>query len=339
MTLPFRFLYCALFLLFGTSISAAEEPINRYITPQPAQQKTTIYGFTRAYKSYPLAFEVSGKVTTINSEVGERITNSTFACLDSQFVDLDIQHNNSQINALQADLSFLEKQLQRQRQLLKQNSTSRSQYDDTERQFTSTQHQLQSLQVQQAILNERKQRHCLTLPSGWRIKQKQLEVGEWVTAGQPVGEVGDFRKLLVPLSVTVNEYQYLRQHPDQLEVTLPEVTRTVAAEIYRTYPGFDEQSHKIKLDLVIDNSEESLRGGLKAELNLYLPAAANTYYVPEAALEKRYGEYWLKAQSGEEIAVTFLSLTDETDAAGRRLVKISSQAIKPKQSYLLRRPN
>ncbi|MCG8669323.1 MAG: HlyD family efflux transporter periplasmic adaptor subunit [Pseudomonadales bacterium] len=337
MSLLFRILKIALLVFVGITPIYAEETSNRYFQPQPAQQRTTLYGFTRAHKAFPITFEVSGKVVVIYAEVGERITDASFACLDSQFVDLDIQHNNSQISALQADLTFLEKQLNRQSKLLKKESTSITQYEDTERQFTATKHQLESLKVQKTILEERKQRHCISLPSGWRIKQRQLEAGEWINAGQPVGEVGDFRKLIVPLSVTVNEYQYLVQNKDKLELVLPEISDSVPAHIYRTYPGFDEQGHKIKIDLAIDNTEELLRGGLKAELNIYLPAAAHTYYVPESALEKRYGEYWLKTKSGDEIAVTFISLTDETNADGLRLVKISTKAIAPDQKFLLRR--
>jgi RND family efflux transporter MFP subunit len=277
------------------------------VKAQPAFQREMLSGFTRERTRLLLSAETSGRVAEVNGDVGDlTLAESPFACLDQTFIDLELAANRAERQALQVDLTYYRKEVKRIRQLLAQKSSSESQLDAAVRNLDKTEVQLEGLKISGRTLQERKHRHCIRTPAGWRVISRQVEPGEWINAGEPVVEIGDYRSLLVPFALSGVEYQALQQLGDGLRLSLPQQGRTVPASLLRVSPAFDETSRKIQVELEITQGLEAARGGLRAELTLAIPLSSGAVVVPASALLQRYEQYWLKRPEGEEVRVVYL---------------------------------
>lgn len=291
-------------LLSFTQFIDARETL---VEARTAMQRETLSGFTRARTRLVLSAEASGKVVQVNADVGDAIqADEPFACLDPTFIDLEIRANQAEMESLQVDVSHFRKQVRRFNQLLKQNSSSQSQLDDAQHSLDKTLIQLTNLKIQADILQERKRRLCVLAPEGWLVVMRHVEEGQWVNAGEPVVELGDYSRLLVPFALTAEEYRVLEAKSGSLTLRFPSQGHQVAARIERVSPAFDEASRKIFIELQLVGNDIQPRGGLRAELDLDIPIRSGAVLLPERALTQEYEEHWLTRPNGDRVSVVFL---------------------------------
>ncbi len=296
------------------------------VTAQAAYRQETLTGFTRERTRLLLSAETGGRVSEVNGDVGDLTREEfPFACLDQTFIDLELAANRAEQEALRVDLDYFGKEVRRIRQLLAQKSSSESQLDAAVRNLDKTEVQLEALKIAGQTLRERKVRHCIRSPAGWRVISRQVEPGEWINAGQPVVEIGDYRSLLVPFALSMPEYQALQGLDDDLSLRLPQRGETLPARLLRVSPAFDQASHKIQVELEIAEGIDDPRGGLRAELTLTIPLNSGAVVMPESALLKRYEQFWLRRPDGEEVGVVYLGREEGPEGA---VVRVASPEVK-----------
>jgi RND family efflux transporter MFP subunit len=297
-----------------------------------AVQTETQSGFTRAHTRLILSAEESGRIVSVNGDVGDRLENENpFACLDSTYLDLELRANQAEQRALEVDKDYYRKEVVRYSKLVKKNSSSESQLDAAQRNLDKTRNQLKSLSIAAKVLRERKSRLCITAPQGWQVIKRYVEPGQWVNGGEPVVEVGDYSRLVVPFALSGLEYQaLLAQQESGLSVTLPDHQLTIPAQMIRLSPAFDERSRKIHFELQLEAGLPLYRGGLRVELSLKIPTRSGAVLVPQQALQQRYEQYWLRRPDGSEIAVVYLGRSN--DASGD-WVRVASPQVKPGDQF------
>ncbi len=306
-------------------ITSAAWADGQLVTAEPAYRQETLSGFTRERTRVLLSAETNGRVTAVYGDVGDlTVDEPPFACLDPTFIDLELAANRAEQEALRVDLDYFRKEVKRIRQLLAQKSSSESQLDAAVRNQNKTEVQLEALQIAAQTLRERKARHCIRTPAGWRVISRQVEPGEWINTGQPVVEIGDYRSLLVPFALSMTEYRAMQRLDDDLSLRLPQQGVTVPARLLQVSPAFDQASRKIQVELEIGEGIDTPRGGLRAELDLTLPLNTGAVVVPESALVKRYEQYWLRRPDGEEVRVVYLG---HEEGAEGGVVRVASPEV------------
>lgn len=324
--------YCILLFFFlNTTISSAKE--SQLVTVQAAFQSVILSGFTRARQSMPIASEVAGKITHIYADIGQPIPeNGIFACLDKTFIDLDITATKNSIYQHAADLKFLSKQVERHKKLVKTNSAAISLYDDLIRQKKNAYYEIQLAKINQQKLEETKNRHCIKAPKNWIITQRSIEVGQWIDMGTSIAQADNYNELMIPLTLTAEELEALQKKQDNFTIYLPEYKQEISASIARISPAFDQLSHKIQVDLFIQDTNSFHRGGIRAELSLAISDKLNTYFISSKALDERFEEVWLTRKNGEKIRVMLLSYLND------KVAKISSAEIQMGDQFQLQQP-
>ncbi|NOQ16300.1 MAG: efflux RND transporter periplasmic adaptor subunit [Methyloprofundus sp.] len=298
-TLPMLFV---LILWLSSPICQAEN--SSFVSVQPAFQTITLSGFTRARRSMPIASEISGKITHIYADIGDEIPkNGIFACLDNTFIKLDIAATENSIAQHGVDLKYLTKQVQRHKKLVKTRSAAISLLDDLIRQKELAYRAIQSAKIEKQKLKETKRRHCIKAPKGWVVTERSIEQGQWIDIGTPIAQANNYKQLLIPLTLTAMELDALQQKPKQFTIYLPEYKREVSATIERISPAFDEHSHKIRVDILVQDTSIQQRSGIRAELALDIPDQMNTFLIPKKALDERFEEVWLTRKNGKKIRV------------------------------------
>ncbi len=322
-----------LFLLFflNTRLSTAGE--GQLVSVQPAYQITTLTGFTRARHSMPLASEFSGKVTHIFADIGQAIPeDGIFACLDKTFVKLDIVSTQNSIEQHYIDLKYYRKQVNRHKKLVKSRSAAVSELDDLKRKKENASYKKQHELLKKQKLEETLRRYCIRAPHNWKITQRNIVIGQWINSGTTIAQADDYNQLLIPLTLTPEELNALEQKHKNLTVYLPEYKQEIPASLERISPAFDEQSHKIRVDLLIDDTSKFNRGGIRTELALEVPDKLNTYLIPQKALDERFEEVWLTRKNGKKIRVMLLGYLNDD------IAKVSSPEINMGDQFKLLQP-
>ena len=313
---------------------SAEPP--EFAVAEPAMRAITLTGFTRARARLPLIAEVSGRVLTVNYDIGDTIgADAVFAQIDDTFLRLELEQVSVQEGRLRSQIDFDQREVDRYKQLARQNNAAASQLDTYQQTLTNNRHELRRLEVEQRVLEERIARTAISPPTGWRVTARGVEPGQWVNQGEPLGEVADYRTLLVPFALTPEQYTALRALSEQSEgirLALPDLDRQVSASVLRTNPGFDPDTRKIAVELQLGTGLDSRRGGLRAELRLPIPERSGAVLLPPAAVRQSYDEYWVHPENGDPVRVVLLGRFSGPD--GDRL-RVSGPGVTPGTRVLL----
>ncbi|HSO20907.1 MAG TPA: HlyD family secretion protein, partial [Desulfosarcina sp.] len=172
-----------------------------------------------------------------------------------------------------------------------------------------------------------RRRHRVPAPKGWIVVEKMVEAGEIVAAQKPLGRVGDYRRLIVPLSVTTDELAAIRDMGDNLAVSLE--GRPIRATLNWVNPEFDEQTRKLGIELLLSADIPEHRGGLRLTLPLLLDAEG--IWIPKAAVVDRYeNPRVILKTTGDTIRITVLGETDgHLIAAADRQLPVGTELAAP----------
>ena len=305
MKINIKLLFFGLILALSSHPAYAADPL---ATAQAAYRQITVTGFTRARASMELATEVPGKIEHVYADIGDAIPgDGKFACIDDTFVAIDIKSAENDI-ARHGTLSisiFIKNRSPGISNWLKK-SAAVSLLDDLERQLGNSQRLLQSDKLRKQRLRETRRRHCVESPSGWKVVERYIEPGQWVDTGMPVARVSDYSSLLVPFALSEKQLAALQQQRGNLKVFLPDFDRMVPAAIEHISPAFDDQSRKLRIDLLVNEGLPQHRGGLRVDLTLKLMDEPGILLIAKGALDKRFEEIWLERKDGKNIRVSLL---------------------------------
>lgn len=303
------------------------------VAAQASSREVVLTGFTRARATLDLVAEEPGRIESVRTEIGDSIgKDGLFARIDDTFIRLDLDSNRVQQAQLRSRIGFNETETVRYRQLVAQNTAAQSQLDALEQTLAASRFELDALVVQEKVLLERLARTRVSAPVSWRVMARDVEPGQWVGTGQVVGRAGDFATLLVPFALTPEEYEALRRRADELTLTMPELGRSVPAKVERVNPGFDPETRKIAVDLVVGPGLPEMRGGLRTQLTLGMPEAGGSVLLPQAAIENRYEDHWVTRVDGERVRVMLLGNHGGPDGS---LVRVHGEGLRPGDMFRL----
>ncbi len=286
-----------------------------------AQKEVTLKGYTRSETKATLSSEVSGKVLAVNYEIGDITATLPIIVIDTTFVDFTIKRTQYAIDVLQTTLkrhrsraAYLNKEYQRISTLFKQNSTPETRRDSAaedlqqaELQAASTALQITQHQTELQELKERRRRHRITAPAGWVVTRKFVENGEIVQPDEPLVEIADYRRLVVPLVVNSEEINAISAMPRPLKAYIE--GHPVMADIHWINPAFDEKTRKMNVELFLKDYHGERRGGLVFSLPLSIASAG--LRVPREAVISRYENPRVQLKdSGELVPIIILDQND-----------------------------
>ncbi len=323
-------------LIFTIPLWATEESQKPWVqngifAARPATRQVTLIGYTRARHVMDMVSEESGRCIKVEADVGDTVgEDGTFCVLDTTFIDLAIEKNRVEQKRLENMIAYHVKESRRFKELVRRESAAQSTLDRTQNKLDQSEFELQALRTEEGRLIERRERHTIRVPSGWSVTERVVEPGEWVSAGTHLGKAGDFRKLLLPFSLSPEEYSTLRRLKGAAKLRFPDEGKegiTLKADVERISPAFDPQTRKINVDLTVGKGLSDMRGGLRAELDLEIPDPSGAVLVPAEAVSERYEDSWLTRENGEQVRVVLLGNGMQNTA------RVRSPEVKPGQRF------
>jgi hypothetical protein len=317
-------------LLLVPCLSAAENGL----FVREATKQIVLTGYTRSIKSQVVSSEISGKVLKVNLDIGDAAGSKPFIEIDPTFIDFQIQSTSHSLTSLEITIkkarsrvSYLEKESSRIEGLLIEDLATKSRSDAVSQDLEQAILELQSAEEEQSVLKlklaeliERRNRHNISVPQGWIVTKRDVEVNENVQPGAPLGRVADYRELVVPLYVSSDELLSIQSLPRTFNAKLEGAT--VMASINWINPEFNEKTRKLHIELILINYSGPKRGGLK--LTLPLNVYTDGLYIPKAAVSTRYENPVVTLKHTEQV-IQLLILED----AGSYLLAAEDERLSP----------
>ncbi|MFP7753468.1 efflux RND transporter periplasmic adaptor subunit [Thermodesulfobacteriota bacterium B35] len=311
-------------------------------TALPSESLIRLTGFTRARASMDIVSEVSGRCLEVRADVGQPVpADGVFARIDPTFIRLELEANAIARRQARRQLRYEEREVRRARKLLTDRASSQARLDQLELKRDQTRLKLDQLASKRRRLEETLARHAVPAPAGWLVIRRNLEPGQWVTAGTPLARCGDYTGLIVPLAVTAPELARLREEkPIRLE--FPDQGLPGTATLYRISPGFDPATRKVRLDLLVDRETLARlprqQGGLRVVVRLTMEDPMHALRVPAAAVRERYEENWLTRPDGSQVRIIVLGPAPPPAGDKGRWLRIISPEISAGDIFLLPTP-
>ena len=336
----------ASFLLVAVDVSAAEQPTTWKPHDHPAPIERSITSFTRPRRVVVVAAEVSGRVTAVMLDVGQRVAPEQAAGVvsiddkqaviarDQAVAAVTASEQASTAAALAgkaaaAEADLRERTAARTKTLADQGKLSVEEADTAATtaelaRLASERAKVTELQASTAALQARLDlaraedhltRHRVPAPGGWLVAQRLVEPGTMVVAGTPLLRVVDTSTLVVEVHLTSDELAALRTQ------VMPSVRfprhgdRRAAVTLARIDPEFDPltRKHRVELDLAGDAAPEPL-GGLEVSLSFPLPDPSGALLIP-ASYVRTVGERPRVRTTGDtEVVVTIIRQVGEAVA-------------------------
>lgn len=308
--------FLTIVVLLTLSVSAEET-----LLVTPARKEIALTGYTRADAVVTIASEVAGRVLSVGYNVGDPVTSAPFAEIDPTFIDFQIRASRQSLDKLavarrknDSRVAYLEKEFSRIDRLHKgdratevRRDAAKEELDQARLEGETLAAEATALRITLDELEERRRRHRVPAPEGFVVVARMAEPGEIVSAGTPLGRVADFRQLVVPLAVTSETLDAIRNLPDPFPATLAD--QAVQARLDRVNPEFDENTRKLAIEIAVSDFSGPHRGGLPFSLNLSVPAPG--LRVPRAAVVNRYENPRVtRSDTGETVPVLVLGETD-----------------------------
>jgi len=277
---------------------------------RPATRQVTLIGYTRARHVMDIVSEESDRCVKVAADVGDTIgEDGIFCMLDTTFMDLSIEKNRVDQERVENRIGYEIKEVRRFEELVGRESAAQSKLDELQNRVDQSGFELETLETEETHLKERRERHVIRVPAGWTITERTVEPGQWIQAGALLGKGGDFRRLLVPFSLSPEEYSAVKRLRGTAKLRFPDEGEegiTLEAKVERISPAFDPETRKMSVDLCVSKGLSHMRGGLRAELDLQLSDPSEAVLVPAGAVLERYEEFWLTRENGEQVRVVLL---------------------------------
>lgn len=290
-----------LLFVFGYSLIFA----NDFAVLERTTNKIEIYGYTRAYRSLTVSSEVAGKCLKTSGEMGSVVKeNETIFTFDDTNTKLLISQTKLGLDIAARQIEFLEKEVVRNEKLLKTNSIPEIAFNDIvlKRDLAILEKKLKENQLEQLI--EESKKFSIIGPTGYTLEQRFLEVGALAGPGVPLARYGDYQRLIIPISVTFEEFQIL-EVKKEFDLELVDYQKKAKAKLLRRHSNFDEMSRKILVDLELLEYPVDKVGGIKTLLVFEVPSQ-NSFTVSEKAINESYEEYSVVTEKDQKIKIKIL---------------------------------
>ena len=184
-------LFILISLLLGCSrkqgnVSLVKVEVQR-VELTEAAQTMTLTGEIRAQVESDLGFRTDGRITERLVGVGDHVSSGQIlAKLDPQEQQARVDAAESEVRAAEAKFANETSNLDRQKLLLSRNTTSPSEYDRAEESFRTAQSSLEAAKAQLGTARDALGQTELRADYAGTITARNAEVGQVVSAGQPV---------------------------------------------------------------------------------------------------------------------------------------------------------
>ncbi len=262
----------------------AEAPIRAVktmvVTERAGTQERRIAGITESSIVTDLAFQVAGRVVTMDAEVGDRVEKgAVIAALDPEPFNLRIRTADGKVADAEAKLKDTEAKFKQQSTLFEQGFATKTAYDSALSNLNSAKSAVDVAVAEQELAKRDKRQTTLTSPLTGSVTEKYVERFAEVGTGQKIVQVSADGGLKVKASVPEGLVRRLKVD-DVVEVSFPTLVGRLEPGKITEVGTRAGSTNSFPVTIVLDNPVPDLQPGLTAEVSFrYETEATGTAFL------------------------------------------------------------
>ena len=236
-------------------------------------------------KAASIAAEIAGTVVTLDVPEGERVA------VGHVLAKLDDAAARAALQVAEARRENARDRLARQEPLFQQGVASKQALDDARAELRAAEGEFQEAWT-------RLDKHTIRTPYAGEVGLRQVNIGQYVTAGQPIVEI------------TITEGLELRFHLPQQDLPLVAVGQPVhgvvgrcearfEAKVSALDPRVDEGTRMFRVQAAVANGAASLHPGMAVRLRLLVEQVPDAVLLPQEAVVRQGTRYVVCALDAE----------------------------------------
>jgi membrane fusion protein, multidrug efflux system len=283
---------------------------------QAHETSTVVTGQVTAHVYVNASFRVPGKLAQRLVAAGKAVrAGQLLARLDDTVFKDALTAAKAEVSSARAALELAEKLESRNGSLLKSNAVSQNDYDETLRKLKSARSELESAEAKARIAKEQLDYTQLRAETDGVVTERLVEVGEVVTAAQPVFRIAQNKTKDAVFEMPEDIIRSGLVSGQKIESCLDRNRDICAsATVYEIAPEADAVTRTYQTKAVFANGDSSqmLLGStilgrfiFKPEENLQIPASALTIFEEQPAV-------WLVEPSTQSVALRAVEIEQYT---------------------------
>ena len=210
-------------------------------------------GRTAPARTVELNAETDGRVVAIGVERGDRVSAGGI------IVRLDERGRNARLAEAEAIVKQREVEFAARDRLKSESYVSEAQLQEAAALLESAKAELKRAELDIDYMRVR-------APFDGALQERQVEIGDFVSAGDPIATVVDDRTIIVRAEVSEYDAKYVS--PGEAAAAVLATGEHVEGRIRYVAPVADEATRTFAVELEVDNRDGALRAGVSAELKI-----------------------------------------------------------------------
>ncbi|MBX3506001.1 MAG: efflux RND transporter periplasmic adaptor subunit [Parvibaculum sp.] len=237
---------------------------------QQVETRVSALGTLQADQAITLTPEITGIVTSIDFEDGQRIEK------DGVVIRLDDRDLNARLAQAEARLVLTRANYQRADRLLNQGSGTARARDEALNDFKSA-------EAEVAATKTALDKATITAPFSGIIGLRQVSIGQFVTAGQPIATLADVDNLRIDFQVSEVFLTQIRPGQDATVTFDALPGESYRGTVSAVDPVISMDGRSLSVRALIRNEEDKLRPGLFGRVEI-VTATRQSILLPESAI-------------------------------------------------------
>lgn len=234
-------------------------------------------GSVASVQGVTVTAEMPGKVVHIGFTSGDRVRTGAL------LVQQDASQESAQLRALGANEALARVNLERMEILLGQDAVARSDYDAA---LALHQQLVADMDAVRSAIAKK----TIRAPFSGTLGLRQVNLGQNLAAGTVVTNLQRLDQVYVEFSLPQQQSGLVRVGED-VRVTTDFLARPRTGRLLAVEPKADEDTRSVRMQALLDNTDEALRPGMFVNVGVVLPEKRAVILVPlTAILSAAYGD-------------------------------------------------
>lgn len=265
----------------AVTVSAAEAATDTW------RPSVRAVGSLQAVRGVDIAAETEGKVVEVAVEDGARVAEGDV------LVRLDAAGLQYALLGAEAETRLAQLELERQRRLREQNANSRADVDRAES-------ELQQARAQVGQVQAELDKKTIEAPFSGRIGIVEVDMGTYVTVGQPIVTLQTLDPIYADFSVPQRELERVVEGREVVARTDAFGGHAFNGRISAISPKLDAATRSASVRARLDNPDGRLRPGMFVDVAVQLPEQRDVITLPQTAISYNpYGDSVFVIQEGQ----------------------------------------
>lgn len=257
------------------------------------EEKLPFTAILKPSHSVDIISESTGKIIKINKDLGSKVgRNEILAEVDGIIAKSNFEQAKAQVLTAENNLKIAELNLTSDKQLFENGDISKLEYDNSELAVKSAEANHLAALANQKFMQKQYQDTRIISPINGVVARKYVELGSMVNPSMPVYRVVDLSELKLEIGVPQSFISNI-EVGDEAEVIISAIQNNSVSGIVKFIsPQADENTGAFLTEVHVKNSsDQSIRAGMTAKVNLILKTKQKQLILPNYAIITKNDEH------------------------------------------------